>query len=87
MYLSGNFNNFEVFDFGLGDFEAEESADLVEALYACGTGVEGEHVEVFVIHHSEDVAVSANEYFGFYGEYLSQSFCVVFAWETAYVCH
>ena len=30
--LSGDFDDFEVFDFGVGDFEAEEGADLVEAL-------------------------------------------------------
>ena len=87
VYLSGNFDYFEVFDFGLGDFEAEEGADLVEALYACGSGVEGEHVVVLVVHDAEDVAMSAYEDFGFYGEYLSQSFCVVFAWKTTYVGH
>ena len=69
--LSGNFDDFEVFDFGLGDFEAEEGADLVEALYACGTGVEGEHVVVWVVHDSEDVAMSAYENLGFYGEDLA----------------
>ena len=61
MVLLGDFDYFEVFDFGVGDFEAEEGADLVEALYACGSGVESEHIEVLVIHHSEDVAMSANE--------------------------
>ena len=31
-FLSGDFDYFEVLDFGVGDFEAEEGADLVEAL-------------------------------------------------------
>ena len=69
--LSGDFDDFEVLDFGVGDFEAEEGADLVEALYACGSGVEGEHVVVRVVHDAEDVAMSANEDFGFYGEDLA----------------
>ena len=70
-FLSWNFDYFEVFDFGVGDFEAEEGADLVKALYACGSWVESEHIEVFVVHHSEDVAMTANEYFGFYSKNLS----------------
>jgi hypothetical protein len=69
--LSGDFDYFEVLDFGVGDFEAEEGADLVEALYACGSGVEGEHVVVWVVHNSENVTMSAYEYFGFYGEDLA----------------
>ena len=71
MVLSGDFDYFEVFDFGVGDFEAEEGADLVEALYACGTRVEGEHVVVLVVHNSENVTMSAHEDFGFYGEDLA----------------
>ena len=71
MGLSGDFDYFEVFDFVVGDFEAEEGADLVEALYACGSGVEGEHVVVWVVHNSENVTMSAYEDFGFYGEDLA----------------
>ena len=59
--LSGDFDYFEVLDFAVGDFEAEEGADLVETLYACGSGVEGEHVVVLVVHDAEDVAMSADE--------------------------
>ena len=87
MGLSGNFDDFEVLNFGVGDFEAEEGADLVEALYACGSGVEGEHVVVWVVHYSENVAMSANEDFGFYGEDLAKCFCVVFARKTTDVGH
>ena len=71
MVLSGDFDDFEVLEFGVGDFKAEEGADLVEALYACGSGVEGEHVVVLVVHDTEDVTMSANENLRFYGEDLA----------------
>ena len=71
MVLSGDFDYFEVLDFGIGDFEAEEGAHVVEALKSCCTWVHDEHVVVWVVHDAEDVAMSAYEYFGFYGEDLA----------------
>ena len=69
--LSGDFDDFEVLDFGVGDFKAEEGADLVEALKSCSTWVHDEHVVVWVVHDAEDVAMSAYENLGFYGEDLA----------------
>ena len=60
MVLSGDFDYFEVFDFGVGDFEAEEGADLVEALKSSCSWVHDEHVVVLVVHDAED---ESKEYF------------------------
>ena len=59
----------------------------MEALQAGCSGIHDEHVVVLVVHDTEDVAMSANEQFGFYFEYFFEGTGVVFAWETTDVGH
>lgn len=54
---------FDVFEFGVFDAEAEGGADDLPALDAAGAGVEGEHLVVLVEHDFKDVGVSADEDF------------------------
>ena len=55
------FNNFEVFDISVLDREPESSPDSLDAIFAAGTWVHQEAVELFVEDDPEDMTMTANE--------------------------
>lgn len=61
---SGEFDDFEVFDVGSVDDETDERADGLLSVGAFCTWIDDECVKPFVVHDAEDMAVSANEEFG-----------------------
>ena len=64
LFLITQLHHLHVFELRSVDGEADEGAHLVEAVVACRTGIDVEHVEGLVILYLQDVRVSADEEFG-----------------------
>ncbi len=80
-------HHLHVFELRSVDGEADEGAHLVEAVVACRTGIDVEHVEGLVILYLQDVRVSADEEFGWAHHQASHNRGVVFPWITTDVLH
>ena len=64
LFLITQLHHLHVFELRAIDGEADKGAHLVEAVVACRTGIDVEHVERLVVLYLQDVRVSADEEFG-----------------------
>ena len=87
LYIARPFSHFHVVYAAVVDVETDGSADLMEALYACRTGIDGQHIVFTVIDYPEDVGVSAYEDVRKMGINQLEGLVVIPSREAPYVHH
>ena len=85
--MSSFFVKLHIFDFTSINLEAQHRYHLVKASVSCCSRVDMEKVELVVVHHLEDMRVTADEYIRFLFDYQCFNSRFIMAWVSADMSH